>query len=97
MRITRTLLMMFWMVLILTGCGMKELQKSPAPDLILEYGWLQTFNQAGNRIDLQGTEMVLHDGSKAFLRDNGSKVPLKCMPAEDADKMETYIKFLKRR
>jgi len=41
--------------------------------------------------------MVLPDGSGAFLRDNGKKIPLKCMPAGDADKLETYIKFLKRR
>jgi hypothetical protein len=41
--------------------------------------------------------MVLPDGSEAFLRDGKKKVPLKCMTTEDADKLEIYIKFLRRR
>jgi hypothetical protein len=41
--------------------------------------------------------LQLPNGGFAFLRDGRKKIPLKCMPAEDADKMEIYIKFLKRR
>ena len=44
-----------------------------------------------------GTRLQLPDGGFAYLRENGKMVPLKCMPAKDADKLETYIKFLKRR
>jgi hypothetical protein len=41
--------------------------------------------------------LQLHDGGFAYIRENGKKIPLKCMPAIDADKLEIYIKFLKRR
>jgi hypothetical protein len=48
-------------------------------------------------VDLEGTELKLNDGGIAFIRDGNRKLPLKCMPSRDAEKMDTYIKFLKRR
>jgi hypothetical protein len=48
-------------------------------------------------VDQTGTQLQLHNGGFAYIRENGKKVSLKCMPATDADKMEIYIKFLKRR
>jgi hypothetical protein len=44
-----------------------------------------------------GPMLQLPNGDFAYLRKNGKKVSLKCMPAEDADKLDIYIKFLKRR
>lgn len=48
-------------------------------------------------MDLTGTQLQLHNGGFAYIRDGMKKIPLKCMPVIDADKMEIYIKFLKRR
>ena len=48
-------------------------------------------------MDLTGTQLQLHNGDFAYIRENGKKVSLKCMPVIDADKLEIYIKFLKRR
>jgi hypothetical protein len=97
MKALKNLLMMCLMVGILMGCQGQALQRSPVPKLTLQSGWLQTFNEKGEMVDITGMQLQLHNGDFAYIRDGMKKVPLKCMPAEDADKMETYIKFLKRR
>lgn len=97
MRHILTWLMMFFMVVILTGCTGTALRKSPAPELTLEAGWLQTHNDKGSLVDIEGVSLLLPDGSKAFLRNGNRHVLLKCMPSKDADKYDNYIKFLKRR